>query len=300
MVCCEKNTHSYQPLQRPAQTDSRSSLLPQPGECGIQGSDRIYGGGLTYVDEFPWAALLEYRAKRSSQTTYACGGSLISSRYVITAAHCINVGDWELFSVRLGEWDLESDVDCYQDDCADPPIDVPVEQKIRHEGYDPKDGNTANDIALLRLAQPVKSTYFVKPICLPTEPKLSARNKDYTGQSFDVTGWGKTEWGIKSRYKLAVSVPVVNKAQCNRAYEPNRLTITDKQICAGGGDTKDSCNGDSGGPLMARDKTSKGVSYMYILGIVSYGPEKCATEGVPGVYTRVSEYIDWIKRNMRA
>lgn len=61
----------------------------------------------------------------------------------------------------------------------------------------------------------------------------------------------------------------------------------------------DSCGGDSGGPLMAREKAKNGISYIYMAGIVSYGPEDCGTVGVPGVYTRVSEFIDWIQSKIR-
>lgn len=152
----------------------------------------------------------------------------------MTAAHCTHVKDWTMFSARLGEWDTEAETDCYQGDCADAPIDVPIEQKIAHEKYSPKDPNTHHDIAIVRLAKPVASTYFIKPICLPTESKFRSAAKDYSGLRFDVSGWGKTEYGVKSRYKLAASVPVQTMSSCQSAYRPNGLTITDKQICAGG------------------------------------------------------------------
>lgn len=228
MVCCETQTAAVS--RTPA---GPKSLLPKPGECGIQSSNRIVNGGLTLIDEFPWMALLQYRSQYG-QVAFACGGALINQRYVLTAAHCINVGDWTLFSVRLGEWDVESEVDCTDGDCSDPPMDVPIEQKFQHERYSASNPQTHNDIALLRLSRAVKFSYFVKPICLPVEPHLRASvMPSYAGHDFDVAGWGKTEYGVKSRYKLAVQVAGQNNAVCTAAYSVYQ--IIDSQVCAGGG-----------------------------------------------------------------
>lgn len=100
--------------------------------------------------------------------------------------------------------------------------------------------------------------------------------------------------GSQSDKKLKVAVNGTDPATCNRVYTPTRRVITDSQICAGGERGKDSCRGDSGGPLMGNYKNSRGQAYWYLAGLVSYGPSPCGQEGWPGVYTRVSKYINWI------
>lgn len=96
-------------------------------------------------------------------------------------------------AVRLGEWDTESNPDCDVGDCSEPVVDVDVEQLIPHEAYNTNSKTQENDIALLRLAQPVTFTDWIKPVCLPTSNNL--RSISYDNVNLDVSGWGKTENG---------------------------------------------------------------------------------------------------------
>lgn len=98
---------------------------------------------------------------------------------------------------------------------------------------------------------------------------------------------------------MKVGVGGVSRAQCNQVYGSRNVILNEKQMCAGGEKGKDSCNGDSGGPLMTIDHSNKLQPYMYCAGIVSFGPKACGMEGWPGVYTRVSAYMDWIVENIR-
>lgn len=86
--------------------------------------------------------------------------------------------------------------------------------------------------------------------------------------------------------------------ECARVYQDYHVDIWFKQMCAGGGvDHADSCRGDSGGPLQAQgivDDHPKIIQY----GVVSFGPKSCGIKGVPGVYTRVAYYTDWILDSM--
>ncbi|TMW45857.1 hypothetical protein DOY81_009061 [Sarcophaga bullata] len=172
LVCCP---NSYRSDPNESEKTEPGNVLPEPGVCGDSLTNRIYGGSVTKLDEFPWMALLQYKTGPDSYSFY-CGGSLINSRYVLTAAHCLKhpamPTTWELYSVRLGEWDIDSNPDCVLDvrnrkECADPPKDVLVEYAIAHPAYEPASKEQFNDIALVRLSKGVKTTEYIMPICLP-------------------------------------------------------------------------------------------------------------------------------------
>lgn len=222
---------------------------------------------------------------------------MISSRYVLTAGHCLPAG-YTLTLVRLGESDLDTDPDCVLQECADPVQDIPVAEIIRHPDYN-LNGNEHNDIALLRLARPAKVSYFVKPICLPSVAALRGSTRD-AGQSFVVAGWGRTETRGQSNKKLKVEVGGVEQTVCKEKYQKlAKRVVIPSQLCAGGEAGKDSCQGDSGGPLMGQFNDGRGGNYYYLAGLVSYGPKDCGTPGLPGVYTRVASFIEWIEANIK-
>lgn len=277
-----------------------SGLLPAPDQCGIEaGEVRIVGGNETELDQYPWMGLVEYRTPRDT-ISLGCGAALISTRYVITAGHCV-FGDvltqlGTPINVRLGEYDKRQGKDCVMiaggEDCNDEPVTIAIETIISHPRYQPSTGSQKNDIAMLRLASDAPYTYFIRPICLPTS--------DITQQSniqAIVAGWGATETGRSSNVKLHLQIPLVPLTTCQVAYNNPRLRaeLWDRQICAGGEVGKDSCRGDSGGPLMYAE------SLQWTLhGVVSFGPTPCALANVPGVYTKVWAYMDWIKRQIKA
>ena len=98
-----------------------------------------------------------------------------------------------------------------------------------------------------------------------------------------------------STVKLQVWLPVVGLEDCDRLYRTKRVSIGDGQLCAGGIEGKDSCVGDSGGPLMSTGISPRdGRTRYFMAGVVSFGPELCGIKDWPGVYTRVSQYTDWI------
>ncbi|KAI8425101.1 hypothetical protein MSG28_006960 [Choristoneura fumiferana] len=303
MICCPPEfLHSQETSSQssrfggvPSQSQG-ASLLPDTTVCGVQNDDRIVGGTFTEIDEHPWMALLRY--DKSRDWGFYCGGVLISSKYVLTAAHCVKgkdlPRDWRLSQVRLGEWNTSSSIDCSDGDCAATPQDVPIEEIIAHEGYDPYDDNQHNDLALLRLARAVQYSAWVKPICLPSTNALkTAMWEDY---DLEVAGWGKTEYRSESNVKLKVRVPVVTTSECQLVYSRSNRRVINRQLCAGGAAGHDSCRGDSGGPLMGRLPR---VNNWIIVGVVSYGPTPCGTAGWPGVYTRVGAYVDWIMTKLR-
>ncbi|XP_066996926.1 phenoloxidase-activating enzyme 1 isoform X2 [Anabrus simplex] len=287
---------SKKPDNLPLLNHPNLRLLPLE-DCGVDYSERIFGGEVTSLDEYPWLALLRYRSPRGS-LNFLCGGVLINRRYVLTASHCIN-GDLRgntLVSVRLGEYDTTTDIDCVEEltgdmTCAPPPVDVEIEQQIPHPEYSRFMTNQYNDIGLLRLAQDVRFTEYIKPICLPVTETLLRELR--VGENLTVSGWGRTENRSFSPVKLKVNVPLVSLRDCYDVYRRNSRELRETQMCAGGVQGKDSCTGDSGGPLMKFSELN-GNAVHFVAGVVSFGPRDCGMAGWPGVYTRVSAYLRWI------
>lgn len=292
-VCCPQQTF-------PSDPSKGKRLLPLPGDCGFSSTDKIIAGKKTVIDEYPWMALLGYTIP-GRQKSFSCGGTLINNRYILTAAHCVNgpniPSTWFLSSVRLGEWNKTSVRDCELGDCNDSPLDLSIEDFVVHENYFPYSIDQHNDIALLRLAQEVSYTRWIAPLCLPVTPDV--RNRDFDGVSLDVSGWGRTENAPESDVKLRARVNGVSLDYCQLIYRNASRRVENSQICALGENGADTCTGDSGGPLMGRENPTRGVPYYFQVGITSYGPTQCGRGIVPGVYTRVSEYMDWILRNIR-
>lgn len=291
-VCCASTPTTTTNAPEPISDEIINQLLPSTDICGRILSQRIVGGERAALDEFQWMALLQYQ--KPSGRGFHCGGALISDRYVLTAAHCLkNIPKgWRLVSVRLGEHNLETEEDC-QEYCADPPVNVPVQELIPHEKYDANNINRYHDIALIRLQRKVDFTDYVFPVCLPL-----SLNIDYAGLNMTVAGWGRTENRSQSAYKMKLDVPVKQQSECLSTYKKAKVELRDGQICAGGIKGKDSCTGDSGGPLMYADYSKPDASF-YITGVVSFGPSNCGVAGWPGVYTKVSDYIPWILSKLK-
>ncbi|KAH8359552.1 hypothetical protein KR093_007415 [Drosophila rubida] len=314
LVCCPDSKRSAAGAASDPAGDNEfgdapepGNVLPSIGKCGILFANRIYGGTKTQLSEFPWMALLKYKAKQKDEYSFNCGGALITSRYVLTASHCLSSNKLdqsglELHSVRLGEWDTSTAPDCVTDlnkkqTCAPMHIDIIIEKKILHDFYIPNAIDQMHDIALLRLKELVRFTDYVKPICLPVGDDI--RNNNFEDYAMDAAGWGATEDDRPSNIKLKITVDVWNLQRCQDKYRLYQMHLNGSQLCAGGKNNVDTCRGDSGGPLMVPTNVGQ-QEVFFVAGITSYGPTPCGTPGWPGVYTRVGHYVDWVIRKLEA
>uniref|UniRef100_A0A671L1L1 trypsin n=1 Tax=Sinocyclocheilus anshuiensis TaxID=1608454 RepID=A0A671L1L1_9TELE len=239
--------------------------------------NRIYGGLKAIPGARPWQVSVQVKPKGSTQQyRHICGGTLIKTCWVLTAAHCIDKK--HDYRVILGGLNL---IQKEQTDQT-----VLVEETIIHEKFKETPDVIYNDIALLKLkatnGKCAKETQFVKAACLPKEPFTD-------GTECSISGWGATETSEHgSVHLLDAQVLLISHEVCssNKVYSS---LLDDGMFCAGylkGG--VDSCQGDSGGPLTCeRNQTH------YIYGIVSWG-DSCGEKNKPGVYTRVLKYLDWI------
>jgi trypsin len=251
---------------------SRTALpLPKADQVGV---GRIVGGEEAADGEFPWQVSL--RQIGAIGATHFCGGSVINTDWVLTAAHCCAGQTPAFMHVVAGGIKLNANEGEEQR--------VDIETIIGHPDYDSSD--LTNDICLLKLKTPLEWTDFVQPIALPAPMEETEADTECT-----VTGWGTlSEGGLNLPNVLhKVNVPIVSDEDCNASYQSSGISVTASMICAGlpdGG--KDSCQGDSGGPFIHSENQS-------LLGIVSWGIG-CGRAGYPGVYTQVSYFIDWIEQ----
>lgn len=241
----------------------------------------IVGGNVTKPGEFPHMAAIGWRD--GGREMFDCGGSLISERYVLTAAHCyVELNGVFPSFVRLGDQNL------VRTDDGAKPRDVDIERFIRHESFVRKQG-LYNDIALIKMREEVRFTNFIRPACLYDRMEVDA-------DQAIATGFGLTEdHGDKSDELLKVSLNIYGNQVCQQGYANSRQLrkgIMESQLCAGsvaGG--QDTCQGDSGGPLQITKQENHCV--FYLVGITSFG-QTCGSR-VPAIYTRVAAFLDWIE-----
>jgi len=248
--------------------DSRRLRGEPSGAPELPVFGRIVGGeDLEYARQYSFLVSLQ-----TASGSHFCGGTLLASRWVLTAAHCTTRG---VFQVQVGVHRLSTkdttDAACVQTSR--------VANIIDHSGYDAD--SIANDISLLELETPIE--YAPLTGGLDQEDGYAFE----FGSLVTVAGWGYTaEGGTLSDAPQRVAVPIVSNQDCGEAYGAE--AITDGMCCAGVAG-RDSCQGDSGGPMFVTNEFGHHV----LVGIVSWGAG-CGRAGYPGVYTRASAYRDWV------
>ena len=239
---------------------------------------QIVGGTEAYPDEYPFVVAL-VRAPFDPSADQFCGGALIDPSWVLTAAHCTRNLSPSDVKVYANDHDLAGSGDL-----------IAVETVINHEDF--RSSTLEADVALLQLATPAKVSRSRGDVLIYASENDS-RLFD-PGTTAWVVGWGHTESFPAFPQRLReVDVPIRSDADCDAAY--SSFFIEPDMMCAGydaGG--KDSCAGDSGGPLMVDTRRGKGGGPAWLhVGVVSWG-FGCADPGDFGVYARTATFADWI------
>ncbi|KAM5303530.1 trypsin [Glossophaga mutica] len=224
--------------------------------------DKIVGGYTCGRNSIPYQVSL-------NSGYHFCGGSLINNQWVVSAAHCYK----SRIQVRLGEYNIELAEGNEQF--------IDAAKIIRHPKYNAK--TMDNDIMLIKLKSPATLNSRVATVSLP-------KSCASVGTQCLISGWGNTQSSGSNYPKLpqCLDAPILSDSACRKAY-PDQ--ITNNMICLGfleGG--KDSCQGDSGGPVVCKGQ---------LQGVVSWG-YGCAQKNRPGVYTKVCNYVSWIKNTIAA
>ncbi|ROT81383.1 trypsin [Penaeus vannamei] len=198
----------------------------------------------------------------------------------IVGGEPVNEGDLNYSQVVVvtGAWDLKQGGNEYEVDKV-----IPAE-------YD--DSTLVHDIALLKLKKssiPTREGATAVPISLETRKEVGV------GTKCMISGWGRMEEGGRALPHIlrAADVEVKSDSQCNETYNSISYYVHRSNVCAGG-ETRDACQGDSGGPLVCCEEGSMEPEDCRLSGVTSWGIG-CARKGLPGVYTEVAHYTDWIK-----
>lgn len=244
----------------------------------IDFESRIVNGRPSTRGQFPYYALLLIKTFNG---TGACGGSLISSQWILTAAHCVQGG--LSYEVHLGALNLRNKTEPGR-------VIVRTEKAFAHPLYVP--AVVWNDIALIRLDTPVEYSDTIKAIELPT----ASTEPLETGTPLQAIGFGlrnTSDTTLAPVLQHAV-LNVITHRECRKDFP--FLFGRKSVICTRGLALESACNGDSGGPLVTFDVENP--THPTLVGLTSFGSSQGCHLGYPSVFTRVESYLQWIAHVM--
>lgn len=209
---------------------------------------------------------------------------------------------WKPQRIWLGQWDPSYDIDCLTSPESKPncsPTPTVVVSEIAsitvHPNY-PSD--LYHDVALIRLRKQVKYTNYIRPICLPFSDIINTPNLTDTVAEFVSWGSESRTAGIAASAKVKIPLRIWNTDVCRRRYRLMNRYINQKyELCAGGEQDMDTCNGDSGGALMY-SRGSDNEKVYFIIGVMVGGTQPCGLQGWPSISIDVESHLQWILYQM--
>ncbi|CAF0801590.1 unnamed protein product [Adineta steineri] len=249
--------------------------------------NKIVGGESAVDSSWGWAVSLH----RSSSNSHFCGGAIISPLHIITAAHCVVDSSFNIGSTRV-----VVGIDALSQTTTTTTMaqQRSIVQVFSHPRYSAI--TKANDIAVLRLNQPLNISYEkgTARLCIP---RVNATSMTYNypipNSQMVAIGWGVLRSGDETiPPNLHLQQVTVNALPADHRMCANSIEDRQLQFCAavsGGG--KDTCQGDSGGPLMYFESKER---QWVLAGVTSYG-RGCGLSSYAGVYTRISAYHSWLE-----
>lgn len=242
-------------------------------QCGRKNDLRIVGGIASRTNEFRMMAAL---VETSDSKSIFCGATIISKRHCLSAGHCL-VGRRIIdLAILVGDDDIDTGTDT--------PFSAlyRILQVILHPKY--RQNKADNDIAIVKVDQDFEFNPGVNLVCLP----FKYQEHSFSEEKVTAVGWGTLEFsGPKSNKLMKVQLDVINNTQC----KTRGMNITDNHLCTYT-KGKDTCQFDSGGPLLYEDQIN---FRMYLIGIINHGIS-CASK-YPTVNIRITKYLDWIQDN---